>query len=410
MNGRILILDKEAEVRGLLRRALTKQGYELEEADDTSAGLARLETFRPQVVISESDPPGTEIVSLLEKIQKMEEPPLVILLATAASKERAIQALSVGAHDYLVKPFELAELSARVGRAMERKKLLAELECKNKDCEVACTELAVSQKRVREYASQLEQNLRELQNSQLQLIQSEKMASLGRLVAGVAHEINSPMGVMNSNNDLLTRMLPALRNYVACLSPCPEKEKMVDLLEVLSNTAAVDRIACERITQIVKNLKNFARLDEADRKPFDIHEGLDSTLRLVQCEFGERIRVEKAYGDLPPIACYPNQLNQVFMNLLVNAGEAMEGEGVIRITTQVLDGNVVIKISDTGKGIPPAHLSKIFDPGFTTKGVGVGTGLGLSITYKIVQDHGGTIQAESQVGRGTMFTITLPVR
>ena len=371
MNCRILVIDEEAAVRHALRGALTDQDYELEEAEDGSTALARLEEVRPQIVISDVNMPGMEIVSLLEKVQKMDESPLVILIAAMASKENAIQALRVGAHDYILKPFDLGELSARVSRAVERKRLLDEV--------------------------------------QLQLIQSEKMASLGRLVAGVAHEINSPLAVINSNNALISRALPALRNGVAGLPPCPETQEVLDLLEVFTDTAEVDRIACQRIIDLVKNLKNFARLDEADRKSADIHEGLDSTLRLVRYQFKDRIRVEKDYGELPPIECYPNQLNQVFMNILLNAGEAIEGEGVIRITTRVLDGNLVITISDTGKGIPAGDLGRIFDPGFTTKGAGVGTGLGLSITYKIVQDHGGTIQAESEVGKGTMFTITLPV-
>ena len=151
-------------------------------------------------------------------------------------------------------------------------------------------------------------------------------------------------------------------------------------------------------------------MDEEERKTFHVQEGLDSTLQLVNCEFKNRIRIEKDYGDVPPIEGFPNQINQVFLNLLINAGQAIEGPGVIQISTRQQNGNVVIRISDTGKGIPAEHLDKIFEPGFTTKGVGVGTGLGLAITWNIVKAHGGTIQVESTGGQGSVFTITLPAR
>jgi signal transduction histidine kinase len=161
--------------------------------------------------------------------------------------------------------------------------------------------------------------------------------------------------------------------------------------------------------KIVRSLKNFARLDEAERKKVDIHEGIESTLTLLQHQLKSRITIVKRFGDLPEIECFPNQLNQVFMNILVNAAQAITNRGTITVTTSKQEGAVKISISDTGVGIPPEHLSRIFDPGFTTKGVGVGTGLGLSICYKIVQDHHGTIEAESS-NTGTTFTITLPMK
>lgn len=410
MSIRILIIDDEKEARQAARRALEGKGYDLHEVGDRSSALARLEEVRPQVILSKIDLPGMEGISLLGEVRKIVDPPLVILITPIACVKMGIEALEAGAHDYIRKPFEWVELVERVRRAIERKKLVEEVESKYQACEVANADLLASQEKIKEYAARLERNLVELRNSQLQLVQAEKMASLGRLVAGVAHEINSPIGAIASNNDLLSRLLPALRDCLGCIPPCPEKQKLMEWVEVLSNTVEVDRIASQRITNIVRNLKNFARLEEAERKPFDIHEGLDSTLRLVHCQFKDRVRVEKDYGDLPPVEGHPNQLNQVFLNVLINAAQAIEGQGLIRITTRRGNGKVVVKIADTGAGIPAEHLDKIFDPGFTTKGVGVGTGLGLSITYKIVQDHGGTIQVESQLGHGTVFTVTLPVR
>ena len=185
-----------------------------------------------------------------------------------------------------------------------------------------------------------------------------------------------------------------------------EVERLFDIVdEVCRNNEA----ATERIMKIVHSLKNFARLDEAERKEVDIHEGIESTLTLVQHQLKNRIRVEKQFADLPEIQCHPIQLNQVFMNILVNAAHAIPDQGTITIKTLKEGGNVKVVIGDTGVGIPQEHLSKIFDPGFTTKGVGLGTGLGLSICYKIVQDHNGKIEVESS-SAGTIFTITLPIK
>ena len=163
------------------------------------------------------------------------------------------------------------------------------------------------------------------------------------------------------------------------------------------------------MTEIVRSLRNFARLDEAEMKEADLHEGINSTLILVNHHLKGRIEVVKDYGVLPRIVCYPSRLNQVFLNLLVNAAQAIEGEGKIEVETGVEEDRVFVVIRDSGKGIEGSHLDKIFDPGFTTKGVGVGTGLGLSICYQIVQDHGGEIGVESEVGVGSTFTVWLPI-
>ncbi len=168
-------------------------------------------------------------------------------------------------------------------------------------------------------------------------------------------------------------------------------------------------IAGQRIPKIVQSLNNFARSDEADFKKADIHEGIDSTLMLVLHELKDRVEVIQEYGDIPQINCYPNQLNQVFMNLLLNAAHSVEDSGIITIKTFAVDKYVCIRISDTGKGIPSEHINRIYDPGFTTKGLGVGTGLGLSIYYNITQHHKGTVSVESEVGKDTEFTLTLPI-
>ena len=237
-----------------------------------------------------------------------------------------------------------------------------------------------------------------------QLIQSEKMAALGLLVAGVAHEINNPMGAIHSNNDIMTRAVGKVRKL---LEPAPDNE-VRRLLDILGEVCRNNEIATERIMKIVGSLKNFARLDEAERKKVNIHEGIESTLSLLRHQLRNRIRIVKSFGDIPEIECYPNELNQVFMNILVNAAQAIKHRGEITVKTWREGDRVKIAISDTGVGTPPENLSKVFDPGFTTKGVGLGTGLGLSICYKIIQDHRGTIAAESSK-QGTTFTIRIPL-
>jgi signal transduction histidine kinase len=240
------------------------------------------------------------------------------------------------------------------------------------------------------------------EDAKAQLIQSEKMASLGLLTAGLAHEINTPLGAIHSNNDTILRCIEKVRALLEANAPAMHLLGM--LQEVCQNTS----LATERLMNIVGSLKNFARLDEAELKKADIHEGLESTLTIVQHKLRGRIEVRKKYGKIPLVECYPNRLNQVFMNLLVNAAQAITDRGTITIETSRRSDSVRIAISDDGIGIPSENLSKVFDPGFTTKGVGVGTGLGLSICYKIIQQHGGKIGVESH-GQETTFAIDLPI-
>jgi signal transduction histidine kinase len=250
--------------------------------------------------------------------------------------------------------------------------------------------------------------LSQLRDTQQQLVMREKMASLGNLVAGVAHEVNNPVGAINSAADAARRCIVILDENARAHGDGEARVRKA--LDILSENNTIISTASERVTNIVRSLRNFSRLDEAEYQKANLHEGIDSTLTLVHHKLKNRIDVVREYGaDVPAIECFPNQLNQVFMNILVNAAQAIEDEGTITIRT-TRDGDfVVVAISDTGKGIRPEHMERLFDPGFTTKGVGVGTGLGLSITYKIVEQHGGTIDVESEVGRGTTFSIRLPI-
>jgi PAS domain S-box-containing protein len=259
----------------------------------------------------------------------------------------------------------------------------------------------------------LQDALQQLQATQHELILQSKMASLGSLVAGVAHEVNNPIGAVNSAADVSTRCIDRLLKLIESSQTLDElrsNETFRQLVEMLKENHRITVTAGNRIAKIVRSLKNFARLDEAEFQRADLHEGLDSTLTLVHHELRNRAIVLKDYGNLPLVYCSPNQLNQVFMNLFINASQAIDGKGEIRISTRADDTKVCIRIADNGKGILPEHLPRIFDPGFTTKGTGVGTGLGLSICYNIIQKHKGSITVESEPGQGTEFTITLPIQ
>ena len=261
----------------------------------------------------------------------------------------------------------------------------------------------------------------EIKNAQTQLVHSSKMSSLGQLVAGVAHELNNPISFIYSNMTHLREYSEHLLKLVDQAEHNPEEfKKLKDQIDIEYIRQDLPKLvsSCEdgarRVRDIVVGLRNFSRLEEAKLKEMDVHESLDNTLRLLTGELKNRIDVVKDYGDVPWVMCYASQMNQVFMNILSNAAQAIQGTGQIHIKTwQNFSKDekkmVSINIRDSGQGIAPKDLDKIYDPFFSTKGVGQGTGLGLSITYGIIQNHGGRIDVESELGKGTCFTVTVPV-
>lgn len=251
---------------------------------------------------------------------------------------------------------------------------------------------------------QLEKAMRELRETQEQLLMKEKMASLGDLVAGVAHEINNPIGAVNASADVVRRCADKIE------SEARKNQQLQKTTKILKESAGVILTAGNRIAAIVKSLKNFARLDESEYQKTDIHEGIESSLILMENEFQNRISVVRDYHDIPEIVCYPGQLNQVFLSLLKNATNAIEGSGRISIKTTTENGHVRVEISDTGKGIPRRKLGKIFDFGFSTGDSRVKMSSGLSTAYNIVQKHHGEIKVDSEVGKGTTFSIVLPIK
>ena len=234
--------------------------------------------------------------------------------------------------------------------------------------------------------------LKELKETQLQLINSAKMASLGQLVAGVAHEINTPLASIKSNNEITKKLLKQVKDN--------------ELKELLTETNNIDTEAIGRINLLVVSLRKYVRLDEAELQEADINKEIDLTLELLRHETKNRIEIVKNYGTLPPIKCYPNMLNQVFTNILQNAIHAIKEKGTISIDTNFKKKKLTVKIKDNGCGIKEPN--KIFDLGYTTKGVGVGTGLGLAISQKIIEKHKGKIDVKTKINKGSEFCITIP--
>ena len=272
----------------------------------------------------------------------------------------------------------------------------------------------------------MQESHKELAQTHQQLLHSEKLASIGQLAAGVAHEINNPIGFVNSNLGTLDgyikglfSLLDTYERHEALLREHPEivheiaaHKQVVELDYVRSDALALlheSKDGLDRVKKIVQALKDFSHVGERDWQRADVHRGLDSTLNVVWHELKYKAEVIKDYGQLPEIECLPSELNQVFMNLLVNAGHAISERGVITLRTGCEDSGVWIEIADTGSGIEASHLQRIFDPFFTTKPVGLGTGLGLSLSYGIVQKHHGRIEVASEPGRGTSFRIHLPL-
>jgi two-component system, NtrC family, sensor kinase len=404
----ILIVDDEPGIRAMFAAWLGEESYECKTAASADEALALLANDTYALVISDMMMPGRNGVELLREIKSHYPDTAVIMVSGVDRPQRVRDALRIGAFDYLIKPCELDVLTLSVEHALERRSL---------------------QRTARVYKAHLENQNIELANGktalerlQAQLVHHEKMASLGQLAAGIAHELNNPAGFIYGNMDLLGDYLSHLQRLLSVYDQVALPAEAVPLISSLKTEIKYERLVgdldsiiadcregAERICDVVKNLRLFSRLDEAELKNIDIHGGIDSTLRLLSRYFSSgQISLRRDYADLPPINCYAAQLNQVWMNLLVNAAQAVADRGEVIISTRLEQNSVIVEISDSGSGIADDQLSKIFDPFFTTKPVGEGTGLGLSTSYGIIERHGGTIAVKSEVGAGTTFTVRIP--
>jgi signal transduction histidine kinase len=434
---KVLIVDDEPVNRQVLMNHLSLHHYQVTEASSGLEALALLEKgLKPDLILLDVMMPrmtGYEVTRKIREIWQANELPIVLLTARDQVSDLVV-GLEAGANDYLTKPIAKDELLARIKTHCAQAAIFLENAR-------LCLELQASETRERERAIQLELCLEQLQQMQLQLVQSEKMASIGQLVAGVAHEINNPLGFIEGNLDYAGTCMQDLINLLKLYEqhypqPAPEiLEEIEDidlpfLIEDLPKLVYSLKVGTDRIRQLSNSLRTFSRADTSTKVAFNLHEGIDSTLiilkhRLKGNQQRSEIVIIKNYGDLPLIDCYPEQLNQVFLNLLANAIDALDestqsqshqaiatNPKQITIRTEVSQDDqwAIIRIKDNGTGMTEDVKQKVFNYLFTTKPVGKGTGLGLAISRQIVvEKHGGKLTCSSSPGEGTEFMIAIPI-
>jgi signal transduction histidine kinase len=448
----ILIVDDTPTNLEVLSEALTNAGFDVAVATTGESAIRQIEYEPPDLILLDVMMPGIDgfaTCSRLKANPKTKNIPIIFMTALSDTLDK-VKGLSMGAVDYITKPFHQVEVIARIQIHLKLQNISAAMEKQNtrlqEEIEERVTaELALQQltqeleHRITERTKELSQALQDLQNAQVKLIQTEKLATLGQMVAGVAHEINNPVNFIHGNLDHTTTyvkdLLELLKLYQTEFpQQTPEiieKSKEIDLdflradlPKIISSMA----VGTQRIQEIVQSFRNFSRHDEAELKQVNIHDGLDSTLMMIDYRLKAKpgypgIEVIKEYGILPLIECFAGKMNQVFMNILTNAIDALEElivdghscpilSPIIRIKTELKGSNrVVIRIADNGVGIKETVQKQLFDPFFTTKPTGKGTGLGMSISHQIVTEkHGGSLSCISSPGKGAEFIIEIPIQ
>ncbi len=427
----ILIVDDNQNNLKVLCEAIADSGWEILVANDGESAIEQAQYAYPDLILLDVMMPGIDGFDTcvhLKSNPKTREIPIIFMTALSDTIDK-VKGLSIGGVDYITKPFHTEEVLARINVHLQLRSLNKQLEEQKLDLE----------KRVAARTNELSQALHELQQFQLQLVQSEKMSTLGQLVASVAHEINNPVGFITGNlshlADYTYKIINHLqiyrRNYSEPIVEITQDAKEICLDELIKEIPEVIssmEVGIDRISNISTSLRNFSRSDASSKVKFDIHQGIDSTLMILKPRLkGNKkhpeIEVIKQYGNLPLVNCYPGQLNQVFMNVISNAIDALEESVVflerhqknqailtINIITKLENENYVsISIKDNGLGMDAEIKTRIFDQFFTTKSIGKGTGLGLSISRQIIEKHEGIISCVSNLGQGTEFTIKIPV-
>jgi len=386
-DSRILIVDDQPANLGALSSVLQMRGYNnVKCLNDSRQAVQVVAEYEPDLILLDLHMPHMDGLAVMDQlptvVDKDDFVPVLVLTGdgTAGAKEKA---LARGAQDFLSKPLNGTEVNLRVKNLLQTRNLHRQLKAQN---------------------SSLEATNRKLKEAQSHLIQSEKMASLGQLVAGIAHEINNPLAFV-INNLFLVR--EGLGKLAAQTAPDLFPESHLTISKMCSRVNEMQE-GTDRVKDLVSKLRTFSRLDEGKFKTIDIHESIESVLLFLRHKTEGRIQVERQYGDLHNLSCFAGELNQVLMNVIANGIDSIRSEGKITVQTTEESGFVVIKVSDTGGGIPQQIRNRVFEPFFTTKPVGHGTGLGLAISYGIMQAHKGSIDFLSKVGEGTQFVLRIP--
>jgi len=409
--ARILVVDDDAGNLAALGRLLQRH-YEVLAAPSGERALQiAADTPLPDLILLDVMMPGMtgyEVLTRLRDTPATRDIPVIFVSGLDAAEDEE-KGLELGAVDYVTKPYRPPIILARVHTQLELKRARDGLRDQNANLE-----------------AEVAKRLKEIQQVQIQLLQSEKMAAIGQLAAGIAHEINNPVGFVTSNLGTLDNykqdILEILDAYAVLEDACKPDEAALLKIRALKQQKDLaflrtdigqlikeSRNGMARVAKIVSDLKDFAHAENKEWLWADLNSGLDSTINIVWNEIKYHCTLNKAYGDIPKVFCIPSQINQVLMNLLVNAAQSIPEKGEITIRTGQVGEEVFIAIADTGGGIPAEILTRIFEPFFTTKPVGKGTGLGLAISFDIVKQHKGRIEVESTVGKGTTFTVWLPI-
>jgi two-component system, NtrC family, sensor kinase len=411
---KVMVVDDDLKLLDDVCEKLRANNFEPKGYTESKKALERFEREAPGVVLLDDSMPEMDGLQLCKAMRKIDPKGHIPILMFSENKALSQTAFEAGIQDVLIKPIIDFELISKVKLHIERSKLILQLRLQN-------TQL----QQERDEQDNLIQQLKE---AQAQLLHQEKLASVGQLAAGVAHEINNPVGYISSNlvslEAYLTDLFELLKAYESLERSCPddqvEKQNSIKVKQDIDYAFLIDDVeslleeskeGIVRVKQIVNDLKDFSHVDEVEWQWADLHKGIESTLNIVNNEIKYKADVIKEYGDLPMVECIPSQINQIVMNLCVNACHAIEERGTITIrTSQPDDNHVLLQVTDTGKGISEQNLKKIFDPFFTTKPVGQGTGLGLSLSISIIETHHGKISAESEIGKGTTFNVLLPIK